>query len=89
FLPLPNFCLGYNESKIIEVAEVIRSIVANRPMLPTFDTGHHICQIVDSCMESSRQRKESPEGRVLRTHVDLPEAEPPRPVVVGIEAQPV
>ncbi|MGO8092065.1 gfo/Idh/MocA family oxidoreductase, partial [Rhizobium leguminosarum] len=32
FLPLPNFGLGYNESKIIEVAAVIRSIVANRPM---------------------------------------------------------
>jgi predicted dehydrogenase len=57
FLPLPNFGLGYNESKIIEVAEVIRSIVANRPMWPTFDTGHHICQIVDACMESSRQKR--------------------------------
>ncbi|MGO6903613.1 gfo/Idh/MocA family oxidoreductase, partial [Rhizobium ruizarguesonis] len=45
------------ESKIIEVAEVIRSIVANRPMWPTFDTGHHICQIVDACMESSRQKR--------------------------------
>ncbi|MGO8091865.1 Gfo/Idh/MocA family protein [Rhizobium leguminosarum] len=57
FLPLPNFGLGYNESKIIEVAEVIRSIVANRPMWPTFDTGHHICQIVDACMQSSRERR--------------------------------
>jgi hypothetical protein len=36
---LPNFALGYNESKIIE---------------PTFEAGHHICQIVDACMESSR-----------------------------------
>lgn len=54
FLPLPNFALGYNESKIIEVAEVVRSIVANRPMWPTFETGHHICQIVDACMDSSR-----------------------------------
>jgi hypothetical protein len=25
-------------------------------MWPTFDTGHHICQIVDACMESSRRR---------------------------------
>jgi predicted dehydrogenase len=57
FLPLPNFGIGYNESKIIEVAEVIRSIVSNRPMWPTFDTGHHICQIVDACMESSRQKR--------------------------------
>lgn len=57
FLPLPNFALGYNESKIIEVAEVVRSIVSNRPMWPTFETGHHICQIVDACMESSAQKR--------------------------------
>lgn len=56
FLPLPNFALGYNETKIIEAAEVIRSITRNTPMWPTFDTGHHICQIVDACMESSRLR---------------------------------
>ncbi len=54
FLPLPNFALGYNESKIIEAAEVIRSIVSGQPKWPTFETGHHICQIVDACMESSR-----------------------------------
>jgi predicted dehydrogenase len=54
FLPLPNFALGYNETKIIEVAEVIRSITTNQPMWPTFEAGHHICQIVDACMESSR-----------------------------------
>lgn len=57
FLPLPNFALGYNESKIIEVAEVVRSIVSNQPMWPTFETGHHICQIVDACMESSVQKR--------------------------------
>lgn len=57
FLPLPNFALGYNESKIIEAAEVIRSIVFNQPMWPTFETGHHICQIVDACMESSRLKR--------------------------------
>lgn len=57
FLPLPNFALGYNESKIIEVAEVVRSIVSNQPMWPTFETGHHICQIVDACMESSTKKR--------------------------------
>lgn len=56
FLPLPNFALGYNETKIIEAAEVIRSITQNRPMWPTFETGHHICQIVDACMDSARSR---------------------------------
>lgn len=57
FLPLPNFGLGYNETKIIEAAEVVRSIVSGKPMWPTFDTGHHICQIVDACMESSRLKR--------------------------------
>lgn len=57
FLPLPNFALGYNESKIIEVAEVIRSITTNTPMWPTFETGHHICQIVDACIDSSRKQR--------------------------------
>lgn len=56
FLPLPNFALGYNESKIIEVAEVVRSVASGRPMWPTFETGHHLCRIIDACMESSRQR---------------------------------
>lgn len=56
FLPLPNFALGYNETKIIEAAEVIRSISTGQAMWPTFETGHHICQIVDACMASSRQR---------------------------------
>lgn len=56
FLPLPNFSLGYNETKIIEAAEVIRSITTGQPMWPTFDTGHHICQIVDAVMESARRR---------------------------------
>ncbi|MGR3812843.1 MAG: Gfo/Idh/MocA family protein [Cognatishimia activa] len=53
FLPLPNFALGYNESKIIEAAEVVKSIVTNTPAWPTFENGHHICQIVDACMTSS------------------------------------
>lgn len=56
FLPLPNFGLGYNETKIIEAAEVVRSIVSGTPMWPTFESGHHICQIVDACMESTRLR---------------------------------
>lgn len=62
FLPLPNFALGYNETKIIEAAQMVRSIIRNEPMWPTFDTGHHICQIVDACMESSR----------LKQWVDIP-----------------
>jgi predicted dehydrogenase len=54
FLPLPNFALGYNETKIIEAAEVIASITTGQPVWPTFEAGHHICQIVDACLDSAR-----------------------------------
>ncbi len=57
FLPIPNFALGYNESKMIEVAEVVRSVATGKPMWPTFESGHHIAQIVDACFESSRLRQ--------------------------------
>lgn len=57
FLPIPNFALGYNESKMIEVAEVVRSVATGQSMWPTFESGHHIAQIVDACFESSRLRQ--------------------------------
>lgn len=57
FLPIPNFALGYNESKMIEVAEVVRSIATGEAMWPTFESGHHIAQIVDACLESSNLRQ--------------------------------
>jgi len=57
FLPIPNFALGYNETKRIEAAEVIESIVTGKPMWPTFEDGHRIIQIVDACFESSNGRR--------------------------------
>jgi predicted dehydrogenase len=56
FLPLPNLTLGYNETKIIEAAEVIRSIATNTPAWPSFDDGLHITEMVEACMTSSRDR---------------------------------
>ena len=57
FLPLPNFGLGYNETKYIEAAEVIESITTNTPAWPTFENGHHIAQIVDACFASSASER--------------------------------
>lgn len=57
FLPLANFALGYNETKIIEAYEVARSITTGQSVWPDFETGHHICQIVDACMTSSAERR--------------------------------
>ena len=38
--------------KTIEAAEVIRSVTTGQKKWPCFKAGHHICQIVDACMES-------------------------------------
>ena len=54
FLPLPNFARGYNETKIIEAAKIIRSSTEGQPMWPTFKAGHHFGQIVDACTDRSR-----------------------------------
>ena len=56
FLPIANFALGYNETKRIEVAEVIESVVTGEPMWPTFDDGYNIARIVDACFESQSKR---------------------------------
>lgn len=57
FLPLPNFGLGFNEVKTIEIAQVIRSICENRPMWPTFDDAIRIVGLVDACLASDRSRR--------------------------------
>lgn len=57
FLPLRNLGLGYNETKFIEMAEMVRSVTTGRDMWPTFEDGHHICQIVEACIKSSQLQK--------------------------------
>ncbi|CAN1564852.1 hypothetical protein MCELHM10_02850 [Paracoccaceae bacterium] len=54
FLALENIAPGYNESNIIEAAKVILSITKGHTIWPTFEAGHHSCQTVDACRESSR-----------------------------------
>ena len=55
FLPLPNFGLGYNETKIIEIAEVVESVATGTPHWPTFESGTHIAQLVDACFLSEER----------------------------------
>jgi predicted dehydrogenase len=57
FLPIPNFGLGYNEAKAIEIAEVIGSVTTGKPAWPTFESGHHIALIIDAVLHSSRIRR--------------------------------
>jgi predicted dehydrogenase len=57
FLPLPNFGIGYNETKLIEVSEVIRSVSRREPAWPTFADGVRLCELVDSTILSGKDRR--------------------------------
>lgn len=57
FLSIPSLGLGYNEQKMIEIAEVVRSVATGQPMWPTFDNGHHITRMVEACIQSSERRE--------------------------------
>ena len=57
FLPMPNFGLGYNETKLIEVSEVIRSVSRHEPAWPTFADGVRLVEVVDATVISGEQRR--------------------------------
>jgi predicted dehydrogenase len=57
FLPLPNFGLGYNEIKTLEVSKVIESIALNRPAWPTFADAKRIVALVEASMASHASRQ--------------------------------
>ncbi|WP_053351565.1 Gfo/Idh/MocA family protein [Leucobacter musarum] len=56
FLNLPNTGLGYNETKVIEASEVIRSVTTGESMWPDFEAGFRIAQLVEACQVSSDRR---------------------------------
>jgi predicted dehydrogenase len=57
FLPMPNFGLGYNETKLIEVSEVIRSVSRREPAWPTFADGVRLAELIDSTVLSGTDRR--------------------------------
>lgn len=57
FNPLPNFGLGYNEIKMIEVSRVVESIASNTLAWPTFEDGKRIIALVEASMLSHVSRK--------------------------------
>jgi predicted dehydrogenase len=57
FLPLPNFGLGYNETKLIEVSEVVRSVSHHEPAWPTFADGVRLVELVDATVLSGAERR--------------------------------
>ncbi|WP_027531645.1 Gfo/Idh/MocA family protein [Bradyrhizobium sp. WSM3983] len=57
FLPLPNFGIGFNEVKSLEVGEVIRSVANGEPKWPTFADAKRIVALVDACLASHNSRR--------------------------------
>jgi predicted dehydrogenase len=57
FLPMPNFGLGYNETKLIEVSEVIRSVSRREPAWPTFTDAVRLVELVDATVRSGAERR--------------------------------
>jgi predicted dehydrogenase len=57
FLPLPNFGLGFNEVKALEIAEVISSVATKKPQWPTFKDAKRIVALVDASLESHKSRQ--------------------------------
>ncbi|MCY6379747.1 Gfo/Idh/MocA family protein [Hoeflea prorocentri] len=63
FLPVPNFGLGFNEFKTIEIAQVLESAATGRSSWPNFRDGLEITKMVSACLESAQSG----------SWVDLPE----------------
>ncbi|HUR01540.1 MAG TPA: Gfo/Idh/MocA family oxidoreductase [Nonomuraea sp.] len=53
--PIAGLGIGYTESTLLVVRDMLRSIVEDTPAVPTFEDGWRVNQIVDAVLESARQ----------------------------------
>jgi predicted dehydrogenase len=56
FCPAPGHQLGFNDLKIIEVAEFLRAIAGGEPCGPDFREAWEVQKVIDIAIESSRSR---------------------------------
>lgn len=56
YSPLANLGVGYNDYKVIEVGEVIHSVVSAQASWPTFADGYKIMRMVEASLHSSNHR---------------------------------
>ena len=52
--PIPALGIGYGETKIIEVYDLVSAIVNGTPVRPNFEDGYRISLVADAILESSR-----------------------------------
>ncbi len=52
--PIPGLAIGYAETKIIELFELLSAIAAGEPATPSFQDGYRIARIADAILESGR-----------------------------------
>ena len=57
FLPLPNFGLGFNEIKLIELSDVVRSVSRRESSWPSFEDGVRFTELVDATLQSGIDRR--------------------------------
>lgn len=55
--PAPGHQLGYNELKVIEVAELLDAYAGDRPAHPDFAEGYEVQRTVDAALVSARERR--------------------------------
>jgi predicted dehydrogenase len=56
FSPAPGHCLGFNELKVAEAAELLEAVAGKRPAYPDFREGAAIEAVVDAVAESAARR---------------------------------
>ena len=57
FCPAPGHQLGYNELKIIEVAELLDAFAGGPPAWPDFAEGYEVQRAVEAVLVSARERR--------------------------------
>jgi hypothetical protein len=57
FCPAPGHHLGFNDLKIIEVAELLRAYSNKTKCFPDFEEAYEVQRVVDAIKKSSKEKK--------------------------------
>jgi len=57
FCPAPGHQLGYNELKIIEVAELLAAYAGGPPAHPDFEEAYQVQRTLDAVLTSAKERR--------------------------------
>ena len=57
FWPVAGMGLGFEDTKIIEVYQLLDGVVNDKPLYPDFYAGWKVCQIIDAVLRSADERR--------------------------------